>query len=206
MKIIQKTLAALLLTVAGLMPAQRCFAQSTNGTWNLNGAAKGWNTVGNWTNGIVAFGTNATAYFTGNATANMGSANGDWSIGHLLIGDTNTPGTNTFTIKSNGNGLRDVSEITVTFSNTLYNWGNSAGPAYSALKTVGPSGLVKNGPGTWLLNVNSTYSGLTTITAGTMKLGQNYSIRPADPCLRVRRFPDQEGSDVLARYLPRLAV
>jgi fibronectin-binding autotransporter adhesin len=73
---------------------------------------------------------------------------------------------NTGSLGSAGSGIR---KLVLSGSNTGDNilagqWVNNTGAAAT---------LTKNGAGTWVLTGNNTYTGLTSVTAGTLKMGAN---------------------------------
>jgi fibronectin-binding autotransporter adhesin len=61
--------------------------------------------------------------------------------------------------------------LTLTGSNT----GNNTLGATISDGAGGPTSITKTGPGTWVLSALNTYSGPTTITAGTLRLRRQRS-------------------------------
>lgn len=82
--------------------------------------------------------------------------------------------------------LASASTITVTTTGTLSLSGDCSGNfaltlsgsgmgTYSGIRS-GTSTIVKTGTGTWILSGTNTYTGATTISAGTLKLGASTSV------------------------------
>ncbi|MGD0655571.1 MAG: autotransporter-associated beta strand repeat-containing protein [Thermoguttaceae bacterium] len=69
---------------------------------------------------------------------------------------------------------------TITTARNLYLQGGGSGAVSGVIgggtNTVGPINVIKSGTGTWTLSAANTYTGLTTINAGTLKLGSGGSI------------------------------
>jgi autotransporter-associated beta strand protein len=62
--------------------------------------------------------------------------------------------------------------LTLTGTNTDGNYLAQLIPDYSL---AAPTSVVKNGPGTWLLKGTSTYTGGTTVNAGTLRMAEGYT-------------------------------
>ena len=60
---------------------------TTNGSWSVNASGL-WGTTNNWQNGVVAQGTNSSAYFTNAITADITVTNAYSSldVGNLIFG------------------------------------------------------------------------------------------------------------------------
>ncbi len=142
-------------------------AQAFNGTWTNLTSGLNWSTVGNWTNGIVATGSTYTALFntldiTTDMTVNLDTSR---TIGNLIFNDTNqsTPGSWRLT---NSASTLTLAGGTPTITVTL-----AAGKNVTIDNRIaGADGLVKNGTGTLILTTNSTYTGNTVISNGTLQI------------------------------------
>lgn len=135
-----------------------------NGIWtNTNGGS--WNTTTNWSGGVIASGANRSADFsTLNLTANATvTLNGTRTLGSLIFGDTTPSHGWTLTAGSGGPLRLEVSSgspvITVTNSS-----------ATLSVAVAGSQGLTKAGPGSLTLSGSNSYTGPTTVNAGTLSL------------------------------------
>jgi autotransporter-associated beta strand protein len=145
--------------------------------------------------GAAASGVIAIGYTSGNATLLYTGA-GDTSNRTIQIGvNSNTPSTadtGSATIQNNGSGA-------LVFNAAIFNAQTNASTGVGADRTLTLSGsntgnnaisgviqnnivsgtgtgtarigLIKNGVGTWILSGNNTYTGATTINAGTLQIG-----------------------------------
>jgi len=138
-------------------------AVTTSGVWITNNSGY-WSTTSNWEGWTVANGSGMVADFgtiniTKNRTVTLDSAR---TIAGLKFADT-TPshswtlsGTPTLTLGiTAGTPVVTVNNQTATVSTVL----------------AGTQGMVKDGPGTLVLNTSNTYTGNTTIAAGVLELG-----------------------------------
>ena len=138
----------------------------TSGTWT-NTVGGQWGTAGNWSGNIVATGTGSTANFntlniTADTTVDLDSAR---TIGNLVFGDTDTSSAAGWTLTGNTLSLAG-STPTITV-NSL---GGTKTVAISA-PVAGAAGLTKAGTGTLTLTGANSYAGDTTITVGTLQIG-----------------------------------
>lgn len=140
---------------------------AADGTWNST-TSNSWNSATSppWAGSAIADGSGSTAFFdtldiTSDVTVTLG---GNRTIGNLSFGDTNTAtaagwnvtgntltlsgGTPTITVGALGTGK------VVTISSTL----------------AGSSGLIKAGDGPLKLTALNSYTGETTVNAGTLEL------------------------------------
>jgi autotransporter-associated beta strand protein len=134
------------------------------GTWSQDGA--GWTTQTYTLNGPWAGGT-STAYFgsyTG-TTATVTLANGYApSVGGLSFGKTG------YTLAPQATGSGDGS---LTLAQTATATVGSASTDVTTINVplTGGFGLSKDGPGTLVLGAANTYTGITTVSAGTLQVG-----------------------------------
>jgi autotransporter-associated beta strand protein len=90
-------------------------------------------------------------------------------------GAINASGTGTLTLANTGTiGLSGVGTHTLTLSGT--NTGNNSLAAVLADSGANASSLYKDGSGTWVISGNSTYTGATTINAGTLIITGSSSV------------------------------
>jgi autotransporter-associated beta strand protein len=136
-----------------------------DGTWILNNADY-WNNPVDWAGGIVANGTDKTAFFTTDISPQTTIfANTPRSIGNITFTDSPTAshdlqlsGSSTLTLdSSSGAPVIDVTQ-TGRFL-TL------AGPI------AGNDGLTKNGSGTLKIRLTGTLTGDTTVNTGVLEIG-----------------------------------
>jgi autotransporter-associated beta strand protein len=162
----------MLAIMAGLFGlATTTFA--TNGTWS-NTAGGSWATSGNWSGSTIADGTDGTADFS---TLTLGSAptvtlDGARTIGNLIFGDVgNTYG---WTLSTGGG---DPLTLAVSSGSPTI---TANGPINTiGLVLAGTQGFTKAGSGTLALSVSNSYTGGTTINAGTVKMGNKSALGTA---------------------------
>jgi autotransporter-associated beta strand protein len=130
--------------------------------WNQD-ADGNWSTGSNWIAGNAPTGTTGIAYFTNAITASRTVTvdASPWTIGGLTFGNTGAYG---FTVSG---GTVNLGGTTPTIT---VNPG-STGSVSSVLS--GTSGLTKVGAGTLTLGGVNTYSGGTTISAGTLSIASS---------------------------------
>lgn len=130
-----------------------------DGSWATN-AGGAWGIAANWSGGLIAYGTNSTAWFTNALTADRVVTNGyaPLDIGHLVFGSSN---------------------FNWTVTNSTLNLAVSAGvptiTVHSNRATLlsvvgGTAGLVKQGGATLALGASNTYSGDAVVNAGALNL------------------------------------
>jgi len=147
----------LLLTLIACALATRP-ARAATGTWS--GAATGtWDTTAtNWT-GVSGTPWDSTNGLTDNAVFNTAS------LAAVVSGTVNTNGITFNTSGSLSNGVINLAGTTPFISVTS----SITGTMNSAL--AGAAGLIKSGTGTLILTASNTYSGATTISTGTLQIG-----------------------------------
>jgi autotransporter-associated beta strand protein len=145
------------------LTGQTALLAQTNGTWTLDGSGN-WSNPANWSGGSVASGGGAIADFS---TLDINgehlvTIDAPFTIGTLLAQDATTASNNwTFggagplTLDNGGNQpVIDVINQSLAISAPL----------------DGANGFSKTGSGTLNLSGASTYSGTTTLAAGTLKI------------------------------------
>ena len=137
---------------------------ATSGTWtNRNGGS--WTNAGNWNAGIIADGSGSTANFTtlslpADITVTLDGAR---AIGNLNFDDQNTTKHNWSINAGSGGGLTlagATPTVTVLGATTAVN-----------APIAGTAGLTKSGQGRLVLGGANSYTGTTTVSAGTLGLG-----------------------------------
>jgi autotransporter-associated beta strand protein len=125
-----------------------------------------------------ALGTNGTIHIGGSSStgANILKYTGSGETSDKVINLAGTTGGATLDQSGTGN-LKFTSAMTATGvgSKTLTLQGSTAGSGELSadLSNLGGNSisLVKNGSGTWMLSGNNTYNGATTVSAGTLQIG-----------------------------------
>lgn len=141
---------------------------AADGVWT-NTAGGSWPTTTNWLAGTVADGTDAIADFStldiaANATVTLDGAR---TVGTLVFGDATTA-SNDWTLNTGSGGPLTLA---VTAGTPTINVVNRT--ATIAAVIDGTQGLQKTGAGTLALTGANTYSGLTSVDAGTLILRTN---------------------------------
>ena len=159
--------AACAFFILGGMPAN-----AQNGTWN-NVIGGSWSTPGNWAGGVVADGAGSIADFsTLNITAGRTiTLDSPRTIGTILFGDATTPDSDWLL---NGSALTLSGNPTINVANRMLT---------ISLSLAGTEGLTKLGSGTNVLSTANSYSGGTTISAGTLRISSDAQLgmAPASP-------------------------
>lgn len=139
----------------------------------------------NLTNGVTVLGTN-TLTLTGNNTFTCQIIIADAST--LSVSTSSNLGSNTNSIYFLGGGIKITGTSLHSFgSHTVYFAANSdvriniedASNTFtiSAVMNQGTGGLIKTGLGKLSLDNANTYSGTTLVSAGTLRLGNNYAVQ-----------------------------
>jgi autotransporter-associated beta strand protein len=124
-------------------------------------------------NGIIAMGTTttgATLRYTGADTSSNRTINLAGTTGGVTLDQSGT-GTLTFTSNFTATG---AGSKTLTLQGSTAGIGEIAGAVINNNSTNTTS-LTKNGTGTWILSGSNTYTGATTINAGTLQIGNGSS-------------------------------
>jgi fibronectin-binding autotransporter adhesin len=149
--------------MAILSSPARVYAQ-TNGTWTSGTGA--WSSTARWSGGIVAGGTNATATFTtsgGTATLTSNIVLGNYTT--LAVGTSPRTRINATTAEEIQFATTTGTAPTVT----------AAGRAEIAAVITGTQGYTKAGTGDLYIWAPNTYTGVTTISAGRVRLQSSTS-------------------------------
>lgn len=134
---------------------------------NVGGGASALGAPTTVANGTIAMGSGVlggTMRYTGTTDS---SSNRTFSLAGTTVG-------NTIEVFSTGNLTITTSNTAVAGAKTLTLQGSSTGVGQFTAPVVNSSGtiaLTKNGTGTWILSGNNTYTGATTINAGTLQIG-----------------------------------
>jgi autotransporter-associated beta strand protein len=191
-------LIAIALTIAALSVPS---AQAAS-TWTGLGGSVNWNTAGNWTGGTPTSSAATDLIFAG--TTNVGTSGTplnqnfvnpmtlnsitfDATAGNFFLGGSGLAisAGNTFTItQSSANNQSIANSISHTGNNglvTLALAGNGGGVVtLSGAITEGNNasralGITKSGTSTFVLNNTNTYTGITSVTGGTLIVNGNQS-------------------------------
>jgi autotransporter-associated beta strand protein len=143
----------------------RDLSPAVSSIWT-NTSGGSWPVTANWSNHVAANGIGATANFntltlTANATVTL---DGGRKIGNLFFEDQNAV-KHGWTLNT---GAGDP--LTLAVSNGTPFISNNVSTTIGAV-LAGTNGLIKNGSGTLTLSATNTFTGGTTIAAGTLQLG-----------------------------------
>jgi autotransporter-associated beta strand protein len=169
-KSLTRIAAISLAFVAGLLAMAPGAALAQSGTWNSSSTTPAaWTTTARWSEGIVAGGTDSTATFTNGSTVTP------LLLSNIVLGNLST-GASRVTIRSG------TQANYVDLTNEEIQFATTTGTAPAIANTgrldmfaiiAGSQGLTKSGAGALYLNRSNTYTGVTTITAGDVRLAQN---------------------------------
>ena len=139
--------------------------------WISTATPADWGTATNWLNDSVASGFGFVANFNqvdlpGSATVNLDSPR---TIGALIFGDTNTATAASWTL-ANGGSASNILTLAGPAPTITVNTLGSGKNVYITTEVAGTNGLAKAGDGPLQLSAVNTYSGPTTINAGTLSL------------------------------------
>ena len=168
-RIIATVLLAMLFTLVDVS------AQPVSGTWNNATSGGAWSSPANWVSGIIANGAGSTADFstiniTADNTVHLDTAR---ILTGLIFGDTATGSAAGWFLDNNG-----IPGNTLTLTNGFIQVNTLGGGKVATISVilVGTNSLTKVGPGTLVLSSSNTYSGNTTISAGTLTLNGSGAI------------------------------
>ncbi len=164
-------LGAITLSMALLSPGQLA-AQS--GTWSYSFPGGSWSNPGNWVDGNIASGTDATADFSTLALTADNAADLDTSftVGNLIFGDATVPPASNWTLDNLG-----IAENVLTLATSTGTPSITVNNKTATITAVldGTQGLSATGAGTLVLSGANTYSGGTTIPSGMHVVAANTS-------------------------------
>ena len=138
----------------------------SSAVWTSTANNESWSTAGDWQNNVAGTGAGNTADFsqvdiTADTTVNLDQ---NYTIGNLVFGNTDS--------NPNANWILANNTLTLAGTTPTVTVG-SLGTGKSATISsaiAGTQGLTKAGNGTLTLSGADTYSGNTTISAGTLAL------------------------------------
>ena len=167
------------VTVTGVVPGGFTWTSATAGT-------KQWNTAGNWASGTVPNAAGITARvnndITGDQTIQLAGAT---TLGSLFLGDSNS--THAFTLASGGgsmvfnnsgspanlsktSGGNDIISAPVSLVDDLVLTQSASGTLAFSGGISGAKSLTKAGAGTVVFSSPNTYTGVTTLDDGLLRL------------------------------------
>jgi len=133
----------------------------TDGTWLVYLYSRNWSAPQCWHLGIIADGSDATAYFTDNIWNPCDvTVDTNRTIGYLVFSDGGVNG-NGYSLDGNTLTLQTSSETPAITTITNAYFGNCL---------AGNQGLVKQGAAVLCLKTSNTYSGSTIVNAGSIEL------------------------------------
>lgn len=143
------------------------FSQDAGTTLTLNGVISGAGALQKNGTGTLALGGANT--FTGPLTINAGTltANGGAAIADTVAVTVNAGGALNLGASETIGSLAGAGDVTLG-ANTLTTGGDNTSTTFSGVMS-GTGALVKNGTGTMILSGANTYSGGTTVNAGTLQ-------------------------------------
>lgn len=152
------------MALACMVASPELAVAQTNGTWNSAGVSA-WNNTARWSGGIVAGGTGATASFTVGGTASL--------LSNITLGNLSTGGTRVQLRSGTSTVNADLTNEYIQFVTTTGTAPtiNNSGRLDMFVVISGTQGFTKAGSGSIYINRPSSYTGVTTISAGDVRLG-----------------------------------
>jgi len=165
----------LLAAGSSLLAVSSASAQNTNGTWSAN-ADGAWSLNTNWTSNTIADGSGFTANFTNNITADRTvRLDTDRTITNVVFSDSTPSSAGNWILNNNGVSTNNLILAGTTPTITVNALGTGKTATISAI-IEGTAGLTKSGAGTLVLTGANTYTGTTTISAGTLQVSNTGAI------------------------------
>jgi autotransporter-associated beta strand protein len=151
---------------------QRSALAGTPGTYTDNTSGGLWSTTSNWLNGTVANGQDGVANFgtltlTANNTVHLDSSR---TIGQLTFGDKGNA--YSWTLDNNGNSA-NVLTLSTSVGTPVISVANQSATIGASL--AGTQGFTLAGGGILNLTGNSSYTGVTNVSSGTLVLSSSSS-------------------------------
>jgi autotransporter-associated beta strand protein len=144
-------------------------ARPASGVWSANDSGT-WTDTTKWSGGNPANGTGTADFSSIDITADRTvSLDAPLSVGGLAFGDASTGTAGGWTLDPNGNAANTLTMLGVAPSITVNTLGIGKSVTISAI-LAGSTGMAKNGPGSLSLSGLNTYTGGTTVNAGTLQL------------------------------------
>jgi autotransporter-associated beta strand protein len=149
-----------------------------------NASGGSWSNSANWSGGVVAGGTDAFAIFS---TLNLSSdgivtLDGPVTVGNLLFADS-TPSNNWFLNAGSGGPLT----LSVSMGTPMISVTNQTATIGAVI--AGSQGLIKSGVGTLVFSGSNTYTGPTTVLAGTLSAGAAMSAFGSNSAMTLSNSP-----------------
>ena len=153
-------------------------AKAQTSTWTGSGSTSLWTTANNWSGNTLPS-SSSNVQFTGASSLSV-NLNGNQMVNSLTLSGTNgytlsnntlTLGSGDITVSSPGSGsVTDTISSGVSFS-TAAAVSVGANATLSLSGSVGGSSLTKSGAGTLIVAGTATFAGTTTVSAGTLQIG-----------------------------------
>ncbi len=152
-------------------------AHAANGTWTGTTSPGLWSDTTNWSSSTIADGAGSTADFSTLDLPDglfITALDTPRTLGSLTFGDTDTATAGSWLVDNNIDPL-NILTLSGTPTITVNALGTAATAEISA-EIAGTEGLVKAGVGTFTLSGLNTYSGTTSVNAGTLHINSATAI------------------------------